>query len=377
MMLHAFLRRFSAIFFKEFKQMKRDKVAFLTMIGIPVLEIILFGFVVNIDPLNSPTAVVDADKSIFSRTVIRDLQNTGYFKILNSDTDARKADWLLRTGRARYIVYFPQGFSKRIVHGDKPQLLIEADATDPAASGNAIAAFENVNKIIARNYKGSLGYLATADPPVDVVVHLRYNPERITQYNIVPGLLGVVLSMTMVMFTALAITRERESGTMEGLLSMPVRPLEVILGKLTPYIIVGYIQVIIILIMAKMIFSVPFNGSLTLLLVSCMPFIIASLAVGITFSTIATNQLQALESSFFYFLPSMLLSGFMFPFYGMPGWAQVIGNCLPLTHFLVIVRGIMLKGNGIMEILPSILAIFVFTFVTLMIALKRYRQTLD
>lgn len=369
--------RLWAIILKEFTQMKRDRMTFLMMIGIPFLQLILFGFAINTDPKHLPTAIVSADNSVFTRTIISDLQNSSYFKILKGNKSNQEADRLIRTGQALFVVYFPQHFTERLIHGNKPQLMVEADATDPAATSIALSVIQNINQLFSQSFTGSLKYLNTGDPPVNLIIQPKYNPDRITQYNVVPGLLGVVLTMTMVVITALAITRERERGTMESLLAMPVRPLEVMIGKITPYILVGYIQVSIILLAAHFLFGVPINGSLILLFLACFPFIIANLGVGLTFSTLATNQLQAMQASFFYFLPSILLSGFMFPFYGMPIWAQALGNILPITHFLVIVRGILLKGNGILDILPAIGAIFLFFIVVLFIGVTRYRQTLD
>ena len=370
-------RRFWAILLKEFTQMKRDRVTFGMMIGIPLIQLTLFGFAINSDPKNLPTVVVSADESIFTRTIVNDLQNSSYFEILKGNRSQAEAERLLRTGRVQFIVYFPQGFSQRLVRGEKPELLIEADATDPAATSNAIGAIADINRRIATSFSGSLNYLKATDSPINLIIQPKYNPERVTQFNIVPGLLGVVLTMTMVVITSLAITRERERGTMESLLAMPVRPLEVMLGKLIPYICVGYVQVSVILLAAYYLFKVPINGSVILLLLACLPFIMANLGVWLTFSTLAKNQLQAMQSSFFFFLPSILLSGFMFPFHGMPTWAQVIGNVLPLTHFLIIVRGILLKGNGVVEILPDVGAILLFFTVALFVGVKRYRQTLD
>lgn len=370
-------QRLWAIILKEFQQMKRDRFTFAMMIGIPFIQLILFGFAINLNPKQLPTAIVAADHSIFTRTIITNLQNSNYFAIRPGNTSNTEADKLLRMGKVQFIIYFPPNFSRQLVRGEKPQLIVEADATDPAAGGNALQTIQNLNQIIAKSFSGSLSYLSTPSPPINLIIQSKYNPEAITQYNIVPGLLGVVLTMTMVIITALVMTRERERGTMESLLAMPIRPLEVILGKLIPFIFVGYAQVTLILTVAHYLFRVPISGSLILLFLSCFPFIVASLSVGLTFSTIAKNQLQAAQSSIFFFLPSMLLSGFMFPFNGMPFWAQVIGNCLPLTHFLVIVRGIMLKGNGLQEILPSIESILLFFLIMLFISIKRYRQTLD
>ncbi|HXE97251.1 MAG TPA: ABC transporter permease, partial [Dongiaceae bacterium] len=281
-------------------------------------------------------------------------------------------------GDVQFIVTIPENFSRTLLRGDKPTILVEADATDPSATGNAIASLRTVmDSGLRHDLKGPLAFLAGSDPPVNLRVHARYNPEGVSQYNIVPGLMGVVLTMTMVMITGLAITRERERGTMENLLSMPTRPLEVLLGKIIPYIFVGYIQVGLILIAARFLFHVPMAGSITLLLLTASVFIAANLAMGITFSTLAKNQLQAVQMTFFFFLPSLLLSGFMFPFRGMPEWAQVIGELLPLTHFLRIIRGILLKGNGFAEVILQLWQIMLFAAVVLTIGVKRYRKTLD
>ncbi len=281
-------------------------------------------------------------------------------------------------GEVQFVVHIPENFTRDLLRGDRPAVLLEADATDPAATSNAIGTLNIlVNNALHNDLKGPLAFLAGTDGPIDLRVHARYNPERVTQYNIVPGLMGVVLTMTMVLITGLAITRERERGTMENLLSMPTRPFEVLLGKIIPYILVGYIQVGLILVAARLLFHVPMMGSLALLLAVALVFIAANLAMGITFSTLAENQLQAMQMTFFFFLPSILLSGFMFPFRGMPSWAQVIGEVLPLTHFLRIIRGILLKGNGFADVAPEMWQIALFTAVALFIGVKRYRQTLD
>ena len=281
-------------------------------------------------------------------------------------------------GQVQFVVNIPENFTRDFLRGDRPELLVEADATDPGTTGNAIGSLSTaLNSGLQNDLKGPLESLAVNNGPIDLRVHALYNPEAITQYNIVPGLMGVVLTLTMILVTGLAITRERERGTMENLLSMPTRPSEVLIGKLVPYIFVGYVQVSLILVAAHFLFQVPMFGSLILLLAAAALFIIANLAVGITFSTIATNQLQAMQMTFFFFLPSLLLSGFAFPFRGMPGWAQALGQVLPLTHFVRIVRGILLKGNGIASIAPELWPIALFAVIAMTIAMKRYRQTLD
>lgn len=370
-------QRLWAMVLKEFTQMKRDRVTFGMMIGLPLIQLILFGYAINTDPKSLPTAVVSADYSVFTRDFTIALQNSRYFDLLRQIHDQKSAELALKRGQIQFIVFIPEHFTEKLMHQNHPELLIEADATDPAATGNAIDAIQQINQILYNQYAGSLHFLNTQNPPVNLIVQPKYNPGRVTQYNIVPGLLGVVLTMTMIVITSLAITRERERGTMESLLAMPIRPIEVILGKLIPYILVGYIQVLLILFFAHSLYNVPIEGSLFLLLLACLPFIAANLGVGLMFSTFSKNQLQAMQLSFFFFLPSILLSGFMFPFRGMPGWAQDLGNILPLTHFLVIVRGILLKGNKLYDILPAIEAILVFLGVVLTLGIKRYRQTLD
>ena len=370
--------RFWAILVKEFVQMRRDRLTFGMMIGIPLLQLILFGYAINSDPKHLATAVLLADDGPQGRTLLYALRNSAYFDFIRqvaSEPEAREA---LARGEVQFVVNIPQHFTRDLLRGDRPAILLEADATDPAANGYALGAFNVLaNTALQNDLKGPLAFLAASDTPVDLRVHALYNPEVVTQYNIVPGLLGVVLTMTMVLITALAITRERERGTMENLLSMPTRPSEVLAGKIIPYILVGYIQVGLILIFARILFHVPMVGSIPLLLAVALIFIAANLAMGITFSTVASNQLQAAQSAGFFFLPSMLLSGFAFPFRGMPRWAQWIGECLPLTHFLRIVRGILLKGNGLGKAARDIWPIALFTVIAFVVAVKRYRRTLD
>jgi ABC-2 type transport system permease protein len=370
--------RLWAVVMKEFIQMRRDRVTFAMMVGIPLLQLTLFGYAINSDPKHLPTALLLADQGPFARTLVAEMKNSEYFSVVTIAGTEAEADRLLRLGDIQFLVNIPQDFTRRILRGERPTLLVEADATDPAATGPAIAALRAIaDTALDRDLTGPLARLRGSSGPVDFEVHAHYNPENITQYNVVPGLMGVVLTMTMVVITGLAITRERERGTMENLLATPVRPFEVMLGKILPYIAVGYIQVTLILIAAKFLFRVPMVGSLLLLYSISLVFIAANLAVGITFSTLAKNQLQAVQMAFFFFLPSILLSGFMFPFRGMPQWAQWIGACLPNTHFLRIVRGILLKGNGLYDVLPEIWPLALFVVVAMSVGVKRYRQTLD
>jgi len=370
--------RFVAVLAKEFVQMRRDRVTFAMMVGVPIMQLILFGFAINSDPKNLPTAVLDADPSVFSRSFIRAMENSGYFrvtKVVRSDAEGGR---LLETGQVQFLVTVPQDFARKLQRGERPVLLVEGDASDPAATSNALTALLNLNQTaLDHDLRGALANLKNGPPPFELRVQRRYNPEGITQYNIVPGLIGVVLTMTMVIMTSLSVTRERERGTMENLLATPVRPIEVMAGKILPFIIVGYVQVTLILAAAKFLFDVPMVGSLTLLSLVSVLFIAANLGVGFTFSTVAANQLQAMQMAIFFFLPSILLSGFMFPFRGMPEWAQWLGEILPLTHFLRIVRGILLKGNGAAEILPEVWPIAAFLLAAATVALLRYRTTLD
>jgi ABC-2 type transport system permease protein len=334
--------------------------------------------VINGDPRHLPAAVLLADSGPQGRTLLYAMKNSTYFNFVQQVRTEHEGHDLLARGQAQFVINIPQNFSRDLLRGDRPALLVEADATDPAATGVALGALgPTLSTALLTDLKGPLDFLNTPSGPIDLRVHALYNPENKTEYNIVPGLMGVILTMTMVMITGLAITRERERGTMENLLSMPTRPSEVLIGKIVPYILIGYVQIAVILIAAHFLFHVPMHGSIPLLLVVALFFIAANLAMGITFSTIAQNQLQAMQMTFFVFLPSILLSGFMFPFRGMPIWAQYIGEIFPITHFLRIVRGILLKGNGVADVLSHLWPIALFTTVMVTIGIKRYRQTLD
>ncbi|MBI5716453.1 MAG: ABC transporter permease [Burkholderiales bacterium] len=367
-----------AVFIKEFQQMLRDRLTFAMAIGIPVLQLVLFGYAINTDPKGLPTALVVHDTGPMARRFVAALQNTGYFKVTHQAASESEGEALLETGEVQFMVAVPADFSRRVLRGERPAVLVAADATDPSASANAIAALGQLaNQALAPELTGPLRALQPAPQPFEVRIHRRYNPEGLSRYNIVPGLIGTILTMTMVMLTGLAMTRERERGTMENLLATPVRPFEVMVGKIAPYIVIGYVQLGVILLAAWLLFEVPMVGSLALLLAMIGVFMLANLAVGFTFSTLARNQLQAVQMTFFFFLPSILLSGFMFPFRGMPRWAQVLGEVLPLTHFLRIVRGIMLKGNDALQTLPELWPMLLFLTVAGAVALKRYKQTLD
>jgi ABC-2 type transport system permease protein len=366
-----------AILVKEFIQMRRDRLTFGIMIGVPVMQLILFGFAINTDPRHLPTAVHMADDGPYARSILAALKNSDYFDIRTDAPSSAEGRRMLSEGEVSFVVTFPVNFSRDLVRGQTPQLLIEADASDPAAASNALGAMSTLATAALRD--DLVGPLAERreQPAFETVVHRLYNPEGITQYNIVPGLIGVILTMTMVMVTAMAMTRERERGTFENLLAMPAHPFEVMLGKILPYIAVGYVQVMLVLLGARFIFDVPMFGSLPLLFAAIGLFIAANLSLGFTFSTVAQSQLQAMQMTVFFLLPSILLSGFMFPFRGMPVWAQWLGEMLPITHFLRVVRGILLKGNGPAEIWPDVWPLLLFVTVVGTFAMLRYRRTLD
>ena len=370
--------RWVGIIVKEFIQLKRDRLTFGMVIAIPVFQLLLFGFAINNDPKHLPTAVLTLDQSVYSRRIVAAMEASAYFDVQDVARSETQAQALFEEGKVQFVVTIPSDFSRQLVRGEQPSVLIEADASDPAAVNNAVATMQVIaSTALARDLTGVLSARLARAPAVDLRVQRRYNPEGITSYNIVPGLLGTILVMTMALMTGLAITRERERGTFENLLATPALPFEVITGKIVPYILIGLIQVTLILLAARFVFHVPMLGSLVLLYACVSIFIAANLALGITFSSLARNQLQAMQMTFFYFLPSILLSGFMFPFRGMPEWAQHIGSVLPLTHFLVIVRGILLKGNGWLQIWPSLWPILLFMAVVTTVAVRFYRRTLD
>jgi len=370
--------RWVGIIVKEFIQLRRDRLTFGMIIGIPVLQLILFGYAINSDPKRLPTAVLAADSSAYSRTLLAAMQTSGYFRIDKTVSSEEELEVLLAQGRVQFAITIPENFGRKLVRGERPVLLVEADATDPTATGNAISALTQIAlSSLQRDLSGTLADLKPVPPPVEMRVHKRYNPEGVTAHNIVPGLIGTILTMTMVLMTGLAMTRERERGTFENLLATPALPIEVMTGKIVPYILIGLIQVSLIIGAALLLFEVPMQGNALLLYFVVLIFIAANLTLGITFSSIARNQLQAMQMTFFFFLPSILLSGFMFPFRGMPEWAQWLGSLLPLTHFLLCVRGIMLKGNTLLDLWPQIWPILVFMVVVIGIGLGFYKRTLD
>jgi ABC-2 type transport system permease protein len=372
----ASVSRTIAMFIKEFVQLRRDRLTFATMIFIPLVQITLFGFAINTTPRHLPTAVLAYEDTDIGRSILAALRNTSYFELTAVVHSEAEMDHLMRSGKVLFGIEIPAGFERSLRRGDRPALLVAADASDPVAAGTALSALQGVLSTALARDRG-LPATAKAEPAFEIRQHRRYNPAAVTSLNIVPGLLGVILTMTMLIFTALSVTREVERGTMESLLAMPIEPLEVMIGKITPYIVIGFIQALLILGFGILVFEVPITGSMTLLAILSTLFIATNLSIGYTFSTIAQNQLQAVQMSFMFFLPNILLSGFMFPFAGMPGWAQVIGECLPLTHYIRIVRGIMLKGSNLYDLQYEALALFGLMLLAMTLAVRRFRRTLD
>ena len=373
-----FWRRLAAMISKEVLQLRRDRLTFAMMFGMPIAQLLLFGYAIDADPHRLPTAVVAADQSQITRTILAALANTGYMRFTHRPRSEAEANALLESGEVQFVVTIPSDFTRRLVRGERAQVLIDADATDPMAAANPLAAAAPaINQALTRDLVGPLIGLRDKPDSVEVVLQRRYNPEGKSRLNIVPGLLAVILTMTMVMMTSLAVTRERERGTMENLLAMPVRPIEVMIGKIVPYIAIGAVQVVVILLVAWLLFGVGVQGSLTLFCLGTALFITANLAIGFTISTLTQNQLQAMQASFFMMLPSILLSGFMFPFRGMPVWAQWLGEMLPATHFMRIVRGLMLKGAGFGSISAELAALLAILLIVSTLAISRYKVTLD
>jgi ABC-2 type transport system permease protein len=371
-------RRLMAIITKEAIQMRRDRITFAMMLGVPLMQLVLFGFAINNDPKGLPAALVTTSQDHYTRAMVSAMENTGYYRFDHVVASAEEADRLIKSGAVSFVVTVPSDFARRVQRGDYPQILIEADATDPSVASGAISTLGTVAaQALLREQSAEAQAAEQSTAALNVVVHQLYNPEGITQYNIVPGLLGVILQLTMVMMTSMALTRETERGTMENLLAMPASPLEIMLGKVLPFLVVGGVQVLVVLVAAKTLFGVPFVGSLWLLLVSILIFVLALVLLGYAFSTLARTQMQAMQLTFFFFLPSLLLSGFMFPFRGMPAWAQALGEIFPLTHFLRIIRAVMLKGADLQGVATPLGALMVFVAAYMVLALMRFRRTLD
>jgi ABC-2 type transport system permease protein len=368
------LLRLGAILAKEFVQMRRDRVTFAMMLAIPLVQLVLFGFAINSDPKRLDAALLALGNDHYTRAVVSALEVSGYYRFVSRPRTDAEAEGLIQGGDVAFLVIVPSDFGARVDRGDKPEILVEADATDPSAASNAIGA---LGDLAGRALMREQGRAPGSGAALQMIVHRRYNPDGISQYFIVPGLLGVILQMTMMMMTSVALTREIERGTMENLLAMPATAFEIMLGKVLPFFFVGAVQVTVILSAARLLFHVPFVGDLYFLLFGVLVFVFEMVLLGYTFSTLARTQMQAMQLTFFFLLPSILMSGFMFPFRGMPDWARLIGNLLPMTHFLRVVRAIMLKGADFHEIGGefAILALFAPIFATL--ALLRFRRTLD
>jgi len=371
---NGFWRKTWAMLVKEFIQLKRDRVSFAMIIMIPLVQLLLFGYAINTTPRNLPTAVLMQERSDLSRSILAALENTKYFQITQLPHSEAEVDQLLASGKVLFAIEIPANFERSVRRGDKPAMLVIADATDPVASGTALGALGEVLKTALSHDRDVPN---RPEMPFEIRTHARYNPAALTQLNIVPGLVGTILTMTMLIFTALSVTREIERGTMESLLSMPITPFEIMLGKIVPYILVGFVQAALIIGIGITLFGVPVVGSLAVLAALSTLFIATNLSIGYTFSTVAQNQLQAMQMSMMFFLPNILLSGFLFPFAGMPVWAQWIGEALPLTHFLRIVRSIMLKGSSLSDLRYDSIAMFILMLVAMGIAVTRFRRTLD
>jgi ABC-2 type transport system permease protein len=369
-----FWRKTWAMLVKEFIQLKRDRVSFAMIIMIPLVQLMLFGYAINTNPRYLPTAVLMQESTDLSRSILAALENTKYFRVTQLPHSEAEVDELLASGTVLFAIEIPAKFERSVRRGDKPAMLVLADATDPVASGTALGA---LNMVLQTALSHDRAVPDKPTMPFEIRTHARYNPAAVTALNIVPGLVGTILTMTMLIFTALSVTREIERGTMENLLSMPITPIEIMLGKIIPYVFVGFVQAALIISIGVTLFGVPIVGSLAVLAALSTLFIATNLSIGYTFSTVAQNQLQAMQMSMMFFLPNILLSGFLFPFAGMPIWAQGIGESLPLTHYLRIVRSIMLKGSNLSDLRYDAIAMFVLMLIAMTIAVTRFRRTLD
>ncbi len=371
---NGFWRKTWAVLLKEFIQLKRDRVSFAMIITVPLVQLLLFGYAINTTPRNLPTAVLMQEHNDLTRSILAALENTKYFRVTHLPTTEAEVDKLLASGSVLFAVEIPANFERAVRRGNRPAMLVAADATDPVAAGTALSALGQVLQTALSHDRAIPDSMSL---PFEIRTHARYNPAAVTQLNIVPGLVGTILTMTMLIFTALSVTREIERGTMENLLSMPISPVEIMLGKIIPYVMVGFVQAAMVIAIGVVLFGVPIVGSLATLAALSTLFIATNLSIGYTFSTVAQNQLQAMQMTIMFFLPNILLSGFMFPFAGMPNWAQWVGEALPLTHYLRIVRAIMLKGSSVADLHYDAAALFVLMLIAMTIAVTRFRRTLD
>lgn len=366
--------RIHAVVIKEFRQILRDKGTLALIIMMPLMLMLLFGYAINNNPRNLPTALVVNSQGELSRSLIKAMENTGYFRIKSVTRDLELASELMKRGNVQFVIYFPHDLERDLARGFAPKILIDIDATDPASSAQVssalIAAF---NEAISRDKFNP----EHQNSEFELVVHTKYNPELLTRYQIIPGLIGILLTLTTILLAGISMTKEYERGTMENLLATPLYPTEVMLGKILPYLFISYLQICVLLFIARYLFELPVITNWGSLIACCTLLMLANLGVGFTFSTLAKNQLQVMQMTYFFFLPSLLLSGFMFPFYGMPRWAQILGEFFPLTHFLRMIRGIWLKNALITDYAYDVIAIFVFLCASTTLSLYRYKRTLD
>jgi ABC-2 type transport system permease protein len=369
------LRRLRALLRKEWIQVRRDRMTLRLIIVLPIMQLFLFGYAINTNPKHLPTGLLISEPSKYQRTIVTALQNTGYYDVRLYASE-REAEQALAVGDALFVINIPANFDRSVDRGETPSILVDADGSDPSAIGNATAALGAIVADVNRDLP-PIRQTQAASSPFQFIVHARYNPEQLTVLNVVPGLICIVLTMSTLLITTLSITRERERGTMENLMAMPVRPIEIMLAKIVPYVVIGYVQVFLILGISTMVFHLPIRGSIPLLLLALGLFIASNLALGLTFSTVSTSQMQAQQLAQFTLLPSFMLSGFIFPFRGMPVWAQWLGELFPTTHAIRIVRGVLLKGNSVGAIAPELWPIALFTLLVIGAAVWFYRETLD
>jgi len=372
--------RIVAVMIKEFTQLRRDRITYAMMLMLPLVQLVLFGYAINNDPRHMPAAVVSHDHGRLADAVVATLERTTYVDVKYLPRSEAEMDRLIRRGEVVLALTIPPDFSQRVLKGERAQILAEVDATDPTAAGGVAAAVSALPSFAFKHELKGAAARPAGKAPFEVVVHRLYNPSGLTSFNIVPGLLAIILSMTLVMMTAMAVTREVERGTMESLLSTPATALEVMIGKLLPYVAVGLVQTTVVLLLSRLLFAVPMPQSAAgwfALSVGIVLFITSNLALGYLVSTVVRSQLQAMQISMFYMMPSLFLSGFMFPFAGLPGWAQVIGEVIPITHFLRIVRGSMLKGQVLADMGPDLLVLGAFLLAVSAATVARSRTTLD
>lgn len=365
---------------KEFIIISNDRGTIAMLIVLPIMLLILFGFAIRLDPKHLPTAIISYDHTPLIRSFISNLEASQYFKITDTSNNERKKNEEFASGRISISITIPQNFTREYVRGENPQMLVEIDGSDPGSSATALGNVQPIlNQAIKQFSKNGLGFRARnqSSRDVNLVIHRLYNESNLSEYNIIPGLIGVLLTLTMVMLTSTAITSEKESGTMEMLLSTPLKSTEIILGKVVPYVLLGYLQLTSVLIFGKLLINLPIEGSLFLLYLAAAPFIIANLMVGMIFSTIAKTPMQSMQLSVFFQLPSMFLSGYIFSFFGMPLWARAIGYCLPMTYFMRIARGILLKANSFAQIVPNIIPIIFICLILIFVTGKIFKTKLD